>query len=118
MELSRRTVLWLALATLFFRLHAAGDERKGAAFLDAEKAGPDFAVQGEYLGRVGKRLQIAAQVIALGDGKFEGVLYRGGLPGGGWDEKTRFAFRGEREATVTHVVGTHGERLKFDNENL
>lgn len=42
---------------------------------------PDFAVQGEYLGP-----SRAMQVIALGDGEFEAVIYQGGLPGAGWDK--------------------------------
>jgi mono/diheme cytochrome c family protein len=41
---------------------------------------PDFAVQGEYAGD-----SRAMQVIALGDGDFEAVVYAGGLPGAGWN---------------------------------
>ena len=37
-------------------------------FTTAAAAGPDFQIQGEYVGQVGGRLPIAAQVIALGDG--------------------------------------------------
>ena len=88
------------------------------AFLDAEAAGPDFAVQGEYVGTVGGKATIAAQVIALGDGKFEGIVYAGGLPGAGWDENIRFHFRGERDGALSRFVGVHGERLKFANENF
>ncbi len=42
---------------------------------------PDFAVQGEYAGPTR-----SMQVIALGDGEFEAVIYQGGLPGAGWDK--------------------------------
>ena len=58
------------------------------------------------------------KVIALGDGKFEGILYKGGLPGAGWDEKCRFHFKGQAKDGQTHVVGIHGERLGFENPNL
>lgn len=48
----------------------------------------DYKMQGEYSGSVsadGEELKFGLQVIALGDGSFTGVGYRGGLPGDGWD---------------------------------
>lgn len=44
---------------------------------------PDFAIQGEYVGP-----SRAMQVIALGEGEFEAVVYSGGLPGAGWDKQS------------------------------
>lgn len=55
----------------------------GEAFTDPAQAGPDFAFQGEYLGEIGGE-KWGGQVIALGDGKFQGIGYKGGLPGEGW----------------------------------
>lgn len=73
---------------------------------DAAQAGPDYRVQGEYLGRAdGKAL--GAQVIALGDGKFQAVFLPGGLPGEGWDAKTRIRVAGKTEGGKT-TFGTEG----------
>jgi hypothetical protein len=67
--------------------------------LDTESAGPDFKIQGEYLGHItlsdGTRENMAAQVIALGEGSFRAVLYSGGLPGDGWDNTTPAEISGQ-----------------------
>lgn len=59
----------------------------GEAFTSAEKAGPDFAIQGEYSGSVNTpdgTVVYGTQIVALGDGRFDLIGYRGGLPGDGW----------------------------------
>ena len=71
------------------------------AYLDAESAGPDYLVQGEYLGELtdaaGKKSKLGAQVVALGDGEFTAILLPGGLPGDGWDGKDRIELRTVRD---------------------
>jgi hypothetical protein len=59
-----------------------------AAVIDPAQADADFAYQGEYSGwcwRGRGWMWSGLQVVAIGDGKFDGVFYRGGLPGQGWD---------------------------------
>ncbi len=44
------------------------------AVTDPADAGPDFHVQGEYVGKVGAELPIGIQVMALGKHQFQGVF--------------------------------------------
>lgn len=87
----RKASSWLAPVLLLALVVPAMAADRRAAFTDPAKAGPDFAVQGEYVGPVqqdGERTtDYGVQIIALGDGKFHAVVYRGGLPGAGWDGK-------------------------------
>ncbi|MFQ5735073.1 MAG: DUF1080 domain-containing protein [Planctomycetaceae bacterium] len=79
--------------------------RMKTAYLDARSAGPDFAVQGEYVGKIGTGGRLGAQVIALGDGRFDAVLYAGGLPGAGWDGKAPVPLKGKRDGKTTNFKG-------------
>jgi len=75
------------------------------AYTSAKEAGPDFAIQGEYAGSADDHMW-GAHVIALGDGKFDLVGYRGGLPGEGWKrgDQTRKA-TGEAKDGVATLKG-------------
>jgi hypothetical protein len=71
---------------------------------------PDFSVQGEYLGEGtlpdGHEDKVGAQVIAKGHGRFRVVVYRGGLPGAGWQRGgERFMLDGQREENRTTLAG-------------
>ena len=58
---------------------------KGGAYLDPKEAGLDFIVQGEYTGEDTEGGRVGLNIIARGDGKYEGKGFMGGLPGDGWD---------------------------------
>jgi len=81
---------------------------KGPATTDPAEAAKmiDYQLQGEY------RLDCCGvQVIALGDGQFEAVLYEGGLPGDKWqrgDEKSS-AKGALKDGVVTFTGGFTGQ---------
>lgn len=105
----RRLSALLASAILAFGVSAFA--APGEAFIDPEQAGPDFKVQGEYEGTIGNKTKFGAQVIALGDGKFDVVLLQKGLPGGpkdaAWDGKTKVMLKGETKDGVVELSGTN-----------
>ena len=90
----KRCLLCALLLTSLTLTGAGGQEKKAPdTFIDPEKAGVDFAIQGEYVGTDGDQ-KFAAQIVALGAGKFDAYLLTGGLPGAGWDGKTRIKLSG------------------------
>lgn len=89
----------------------AADNKTKTAYLNEKDAGPDYNVQGEYQGDVtvdGQAQKFGAQVIALGDGQFTGIGYRGGLPGDGWDGSDRIMGSGKTLEGQTKGEATFG----------
>jgi len=87
-------VLGVVVAASCLAAERKAGKKKGAekprkpAYTDPADAGPDFAFQGEYVGMVKTdegEVKYGAQIIALGEGKYRAVGYRGGLPGDGWN---------------------------------
>ncbi|HAY79437.1 MAG TPA: DUF1080 domain-containing protein [Planctomycetaceae bacterium] len=98
------TAILLTSSQLAF---AAGP--KSDTYTDAQAAGPDYALQGEFAGEAdtpdGKR-KFGAQVIALGDHRFRVIGYYGGLPGDGWS-------RGDKlESREVEIQGDSGQFTK------
>jgi len=90
------------LLTLPLALSAFAEEKAPApqdTFLEPEAAGPDFATQGEYTGE-----KCAAQVIALGAGKFHIVGWSYGLPGTTDEAEKKVEVDAQRE----------GDKVTFD----
>jgi len=77
---------------------------KYPTFTDAAAAGPDFPIQGEYKGTIGEKTKLGAQVVALGEGQFDAVLYQKGLPGAGF-EGGKITLKGEAKEGVLTFTG-------------
>ncbi|MDB4679884.1 MAG: DUF1080 domain-containing protein [Planctomycetaceae bacterium] len=110
----RMLKLFISAAVIVFLLpssHSSAADPKGkVSYLTPEDGGPDFLVQGEYQGTHGTGSNLGAHVIARGKGNFEVVLYEGGLPGAGWNKKTKTTM----QATTgpDGVVSVTGEKFK------
>jgi hypothetical protein len=87
------------------------------AFTDPAKAGPDFKIQGEYVGKVqndaGELIPLGGQIIALGNGKFQGVAYPGGLPGAGWSGLDKMTAEGQMKDGVALFEAADGRSAKI-----
>ncbi len=70
----------------------------------------DFAIQGEYVGQGEGGVSLGCQIIALGNGKFQAVLYSGGLPGAGWDGENRSLMDGRLEGDTAVFEPASGEK--------
>lgn len=97
----------LSLATV---LHAAQPKPDVPTFLDPLQAGQDYLDQGEYKNDWG-----GAQIIALGNGNFRMVTYRGGLPGDGWDREYKLETPGKREGNTIVFIGENSYRAELAN---
>src|SRR5438128_574983 len=108
----RRSLLATGISFSLVYILSAGTAQaaKGSAVTDPAKADADFAFQGEYSGEIkgDEALKMGVQVIALGDGKFHGVGYHGGLPGDGWDGKNRTEGDGALKDGVVTISGPNG----------
>jgi hypothetical protein len=104
-------VLVAALALVL--MVSAWSTARGQVFLDAQKAGLDLAIQGEYAGTLNTsegEKKFGVQVIALGDDTFRAVGYNGGLPGDGWDggEREQVEAKLDRNTGLVTFEGKYG----------
>jgi hypothetical protein len=95
----------LAMVVCSAPLAFAQHKQESETYLTPESAGPDYAIQGEYVGSAGASGKLGAQVIALGDGKFTAVFLKGGLPGDGWDGTSRTEVNGQRSGESASFSG-------------
>jgi hypothetical protein len=105
----------LALATLCLTDRAAPqekkDEKKPANLVatDPDKAGPDYAVQGEYLGQILGKDKLGAEVVARGNGTFMVNFLPGGLRGEGGDYAKHIDASAKTEGDTTTVTSKDGK---------
>jgi hypothetical protein len=116
-SIGRDVVMALVLSFVLASIGRAADSKP--AFLDPAEAGPDFAIQGEYAGPLiipagantpTRPENVGIQVIALGNGQFHAVMYRGGLPGDGWDKGPKESADGgfEKDANGNSITSLKG----------
>ena len=114
------SILWTALPlagllTAAAMLFAEPEARAS----DAGSTNLDHQLQGEYFGAPnGSRStgNWGLQIVALGDGRFEGRLLPGGLPGAGWIRSQSIRLSGERQADQLRLFGEGIAGQKFDVE--
>ncbi|MAT16642.1 MAG: hypothetical protein CMJ46_15385 [Planctomyces sp.] len=86
-------------------------DRTKLAITDIKDAGSNLFYQGEYTGNLTTTLaqthyeNYGLQVISMGDGLFEGMLYVGGLPGSGWNGQNLTPLTGRKLAGVVELSG-------------
>ncbi|MEZ5943994.1 MAG: DUF1080 domain-containing protein [Planctomycetaceae bacterium] len=108
-----------ALLTLATPLFAA-DDKDGPVYTNPSMADEDFQLQGEYRGYFRptssprSSINVALQVIALGDGQFRASKYYGGLPGEGWFGGDRYEIPGERSGDILRI---HDTRYEIEIQN-
>lgn len=109
--------------------HAAADNKKTYTSVEEANKDADFLIQGEYAGTLseddGEKHKVGFHCIALGNGKFQGVGYLGGLPGDGYTRDLEKAQgKGETKDDVTTItLDEHIVKIKagvatvFDKES-
>ena len=70
----------------------------------------DVKYQGEYVGALDGGGKLGCQVVSLGAGVFQAVLYAGGLPGAGWDGENRSIMDGKLAGDIVTFTAASGER--------
>ena len=103
--------LFLIIPALIPSINADEKAAEKKAYLDAETAGIDYKIQGEYSGALkvdDTELKLGIQVIAEGNSKLAFAAYVGGLPGDGWDGDSVIRGTGEIKDGVGFLTSDQG----------
>lgn len=108
MRHSRLALLMLLVGVLLAASPVQAQDRPRIAITSLDEVDADFALQGEYEGYLSGQGQVGLQVVALGLGEFQAVLYPGGLPGSGWSGADRVRYSGRRVGDTLLLNGDAG----------
>jgi hypothetical protein len=102
----------LSLFILAMALQAADEPAKVS--IDPDKAGPDYKIQGEYIGETAEKAKLGAEVITRADDKAKTVIYLvnflpGGLRGEGGDYAKHVDATGKAEGAKVAVASKDGK---------
>lgn len=98
--------------------HAAEPPKAAGVWTDpADGSMPvDFNLQGEFVGEIDGGGKLGAQVIALDKGELQAVLLPGGLPGAGWDGKSKILLVGKIADNKALLKPAEGSRKYLAKE--
>ena len=111
-----RSIQLLSVATLSILVCLVSLSAQDAdVIIDPEQANDDYRSQGEYVGVFKDGADdstIGAQIVALGDGKYQARIHSGGLPGVKWKrgDKVQLA-KGERNGKVVSFTTEDGMQI-------
>ena len=115
------THMLLASVSSFANEWLAPAEAAKRAITDLGQVDDDYVYQGEYAGSVFEPragwVWTGLQVISRGDGRFDAVLYRGGLPGAGWDRHTKRLLAGQRQDNLAVLNAGDGWSVLTDGQS-
>jgi hypothetical protein len=109
MKLSRVTcVLGLGLLLALTANAISQEKKKPDVFTDPKEAGPEYLVQGEYVGSVGKD-KFGVEVVAKGSGNYIVNFVPGGLRGAGGDQAKIIPAAAKTEGDKVNVATKDGK---------